>query len=117
MAMMVRDCYDDKNQQIFVAGINKLNTACKAKYSNDFMGCAAQQRTDLLNSLDAEQLAYTKTKKKDDPNHYFRMMKELTLLSFFTSEAGCTKVLRYLPVPGKYDGNYPYKTGDHAWAI
>ena len=27
-----------------------------------------------------------------------------------------TQVLRYLPVPGKYDGNVPYKKGDRAWA-
>jgi hypothetical protein len=44
------------------------------------------------------------------------MLKELTLLGFFTSEVGATQALRYLPVPGKYDGNVPYKKGDKAWA-
>jgi hypothetical protein len=29
-------------------------------------------------------------KKPDDPSHYFRMMKELTLLGYFTSEIGHT---------------------------
>ena len=43
------------------------------------------------------------------------MMKQLTLLGFFTSEVGATKALRYLPVPGHYDGNFPYKKGDRAW--
>jgi hypothetical protein len=44
------------------------------------------------------------------------MMKELTLLGFFTSEVGATKALRYVAVPGKYEGCVDYKKGDRAWA-
>jgi hypothetical protein len=43
-------------------------------------------------------------------------MKELTLLGYFTSEPGATKALRYVAVPGRYDGCIPYKKGDKAWA-
>ena len=52
----------------------------------------------------------------DSPTHYFRMMKELTLLGYFTSEIGCTKAQRYAETPGKYDPCVPYKPGDKAWA-
>jgi hypothetical protein len=117
MAFMVKECYADKDQAIFAAGLDKLNDACKKKFSADFMASTPAQRTQLLNDLDKEQKDYTKTKKKEEPNHYFRMMKELTLLGYFTSEEGATKALRYVPVPGKYDGNYPYKKGDKAWAL
>jgi hypothetical protein len=116
MAFMVKDCYNDENQAIFTGGLTKLNDACKKKYNTDFVASTPAQRTDVLNALDAEQKAYTKTKKKEDPNHYFRMMKELTLLGYFTSKEGCTEALRYSPVPGRYDGNLPYKKGDKAWA-
>jgi hypothetical protein len=44
------------------------------------------------------------------------MIKQLTILGYFTSETGATKALRYEAVPGKYDGAYPYKKGDKAWA-
>ena len=37
-------------------------------------------------------------------------------IGFFTSKEGGTKVLRYVPVPGKYDGNIEYKKGHKAWA-
>ncbi|MES2276477.1 MAG: gluconate 2-dehydrogenase subunit 3 family protein [Bacteroidota bacterium] len=116
MAFMVKDCYNDKDQAIFLDGINSLNDVSKKKYSSDFMAISPAQRTELLNMLDQEQKAYTKTKKKEDPNHYFRMMKELTLLGYFTSKEGCTQALRYVPVPGKYDGCIDYKKGDKAWA-
>jgi hypothetical protein len=35
---------------------------------------------------------------------FFRTVKELTLLGYYTSEAGATRELRYTPVPGRYDG-------------
>jgi len=116
MALMVQDCYKPADQKIFVKGIADLDDACKKKFDKKFMEADAKQRTELLTALDAEQKAYTKTKKPEDPNHYFRMMKELTLLGFFTSKPGATQALRYIAVPGKYDGNFPYKKGDKAWA-
>jgi hypothetical protein len=116
MGVMVRDCYIANDQQIFMEGIQKLNDAAKDKYSKYFIACSPAERTELLTALDKEQKEYTKTKKPEDPNHYFRMMKELTLLGYFTSEIGCTQALRYLPVPGRFDGSMPYKKGDKAWA-
>jgi hypothetical protein len=116
MAVMVRDCYTPADQKIFLAGLDKLEEACKKQHGKDFMACDAAQRTSLLTALDKEQQAFSKNQRKDDPSHYFRMMKQLTLLGFFTSEVGATKALRYLPVPGRYDGNVPYKKGDRAWA-
>jgi hypothetical protein len=51
-----------------------------------------------------------------EPAHYFRMMKELALLGFFTSKIGCTEVLRYVEAPGRFDPCIPYTTGEPAWA-
>jgi hypothetical protein len=53
---------------------------------------------------------------EDPPSHYFRMMKELALLGYFTSEIGCTQALRYVESPGRYDPCVPYKPGEKAWA-
>ncbi|HWD87463.1 MAG TPA: gluconate 2-dehydrogenase subunit 3 family protein [Mucilaginibacter sp.] len=117
MAVMVRDCYEDKDQDIFLKGFGKIDDAANKKFSKKFMDLDANQKLALLTDLDKEQQAYSKTKKPKDPNHYFRMMKELTLLGYFTSEVGCTKALRYVPVPGRYDGCIPYKKGDKAWAL
>lgn len=143
MAIMVRDCYKPENQKTFLEGISKLDEASKKQFNNKFMELQPQQRTDLLVALDKEQKTYTgdrnkkleadKLKHEDDlkykgnyddpeyngliiPHHYFKMMKELTLLGYFTSEIGATKALRYVAVPGHYDGCVPYKKGDKAWA-
>ena len=52
----------------------------------------------------------------DSPAHYFRMMKELSLLGYFTSEIGMTQAQRYVESPGRFDPCVPYKAGEKAWA-
>ncbi|HVU84782.1 MAG TPA: gluconate 2-dehydrogenase subunit 3 family protein [Puia sp.] len=116
MTRIVRDCYTEKDQKVFVDGMQKLNEASKKKNGHSFLDASAQERHDLLVDLDKEQKQYTDKKKDDDPPHYFRLMKELTLWGYFTSEPGATKALRYVAVPGKYEGCIDYKKGDKAWA-
>jgi hypothetical protein len=134
MAVMIRDCYTAADQKTFVQGIGKLNDAAKKQYGSNFIDLPVGQRTSLLVSLDKEQQDYYKQLYKkidadmaehktdpnyeepDQPNHYFRMMKELTLFGYFTSEVGATKGLRYIETPGHFDGCVPYKKGDRAWS-
>jgi Gluconate 2-dehydrogenase subunit 3 len=116
MHTIVRDCYEPANQQIFVDGMGKLNEASKKMNGKGFLESGPAERKTLLIELDKEQKAYTASKKPADPAHYFRMMKELTIWGYFTSEPGATKALRYIAVPGKYEGCIPYKKGDKAWA-
>ena len=76
------------------------------------MKADAAQRKECLVSLDKEAKDYLKTKKKEDPNHYFTMMKQLTLLGYFTSKPALTVAFDYHAVPSRYDGAMPYKKGD-----
>ena len=93
------------------------------------MAASASQRLAVVEALDREQKAAmdarlpepvnrapAPTAERDGPAHYFRMMKELALLGFFTSEIGCTKALRYIEAPGRYDPCAPLAPGDRSWA-
>jgi hypothetical protein len=110
MALMVNDAYTDRNRV-------------------NFMRATPAQRLALLETLDREQKAVMDARlpapsnrapapesQNDEPPHYFRMMKELALLGFFTSEVGCTQALRYIEAPGKYDPCAPHAPGDRSWA-
>jgi hypothetical protein len=46
---------------------------------------------------------------------FFRRMKELTVLGYYTSELGATKELRVSPI-GAYHGDVPFRTLGRAWA-
>jgi hypothetical protein len=135
MTVMVNDCYPEADQKAFREGMDKLNDASKKSYNASFMNITPQQRHDLLVNIDKEAKDYQvkvndynnqENKKETDEiakgnmnykkqhmaPHYFSMMKQLTLLGFFTSEVGATKAVRYIPVPGRYEGCVPYKKGD-----
>jgi Gluconate 2-dehydrogenase subunit 3 len=112
ITVMVNDCYDEKDQAIFQEGMKKLDEACNKMHGHRFMKAEPGHRKELLIPIDKEAKEYATNKKKEDPNHYFTMMKQLTLLGFFTSKPGMTECFNYQPVPGKYDGAVPYKKGD-----
>lgn len=100
MAMMVTDCYDDAHHAAFRAGLEKLR-------AENFEAATPDRRTARLNALDAEQQAHT-----GKPAHFFKMMKQLAILGYFTSEIGASQVLVYEEAPGRFDGNAPYQKGD-----
>lgn len=114
MAVMVNDCYEPKDQVIFKKGMDTINALSSSKYGSGFIKLAPDQRHELLLQIDNEQKEYTKNKKDEETAHYFRMMKELTLYGYFTSQPGVTKAKRYMPVPGKYIGCVDYHKGEKA---
>lgn len=118
MAMMVVDCYEPADQKAFTEGLKTLKKDYKAQYGKEFVGAPSEDRTAFLNAMDKAQKEYTRANRnnRDTPPHYFRMVKELTLLGYFTSEIGCTQAMRYVAVPGRYEGCIDYKKGDKAWA-
>lgn len=70
-------------------------------------------------NIDTAKLSQLQAKleavKSEDGPHFFMLMKQLTMLGYFTSEIGMKQAQRYQPVPGKFDGDYPYKKGDKAF--
>lgn len=116
MALMVTDCYNARDQKIFSDGMRSLDQASRKANGVSFVKATPPQRLALLEQLDQEQKAYMDAKKDDAPSHWFRMMKELALLGYFTSEIGYTQAQRYAETPGRYDPCVLYKPGDRAWA-
>ena len=130
MALMVTDAYTPRNQQIFRDGMQRLDEACQRDYAASFVQARPEQRLALLQRLDGERqaeidaLEAARTSRApaatappaDAPVHYFRLMKELALLGYFTSEIGYRRAMRYIETPGRYDPCAPHKPGEKIWA-
>ncbi len=117
MQAMVSDCYEAKDQDIFMKGMEELKfKASKAKMGKAFMEATPEERTAFLTELDKEAKEYQKNKQKEDPTHYFTMIKQLTLSGLFTSKIGATDALRCVAGRGKSAGRAPYTKGEKAWA-
>jgi hypothetical protein len=115
MALMVTDTYDDQQQATFKDGVQKLNAA-------GFMTKTPADRLAFLEQLDKDAKAYMDARPRGAggaggaPPHYFRQIKELTLMGYFTSEIGCKQAMRYEETPGRYDPCVPYTPGETSWA-
>jgi hypothetical protein len=116
IAMMVADTYDSGEQRSFVAGLATLESESRAQNGAGFMASSPTQRLALLERLDREAIEYMRQPGAADRPHYFRMLKELTLLGYFTSEIGYTQAMRYVETPGRFEPCITYTAGDKAWA-
>lgn len=127
MALMVTDSYGPDERKIFREGMDKIEQAMQRANTVSFMQATPQQRLAVLATLDLEQKRVMDARgalvrqaanhdATTEPAHYFRMMKELALLGYFTSEIGCTQALRYVESPGRFDPCLPYTAGEPAWA-
>jgi hypothetical protein len=114
--VMVRDCYTKQDQDAFLKVLTEVDAASQGLFNKTFQSLTAEERLQVVNQLDKEAKAYQQDKEAEAPNHYFHLFKQLTLLGFFSSELGATKALRYVQIPGRYDGDIPYQKGDKAWA-
>ncbi len=112
MKSIVNDCYSAEESAIFIKGLDIIDKAASSAYDKIFLDLSAEQRLELLSTFVVDA---TKSKLSDTP-HFFSMMKELTILGYFTSEPGATKALRYNPIPGRFEGCIPYR-GETSWAL
>jgi hypothetical protein len=111
MKKIVTDCYDDDEQKIFFEGLTRLETSVEEKYNKNFLKLDPQDRIGLLTEFDKE----SRTPSADGKEHFFNMLNQLTVWGFFSSEPGATKALRYVPIPGRYEGCIPLVKGQGAW--
>lgn len=113
MDRYVGDCLEVSAQEVLRSGLAILDQRSREAGGRSFLALSPDQRHELLVKLDME----AEEQQPAGGPHYFSLLKGLTLLGYFTSEAGATQALRYVPVPGKYDGSIPYEAGDKAWAL
>ena len=111
IALMVEDTYSPEKQQRFRAGMTELEAECRTEAGVGFMAAMPAQRLALLARLDREAF----NQKGSEP-HYFRMLKELTTLGYFTSEIGYTQAMRYVESPGRFDPCVEFTPGEKVWA-
>ena len=110
MRVIVTECYSAEEQKTFASGIPAIDALSRKKYNKTFLESTASEKKELLIMLDAE------AKTNIEAPHYFTMMKQLTVWGFFSSEVGATQAMRYIAIPGRWEGCMPYTIGDKAWA-
>jgi len=120
--LMVQDWFNDQERAIFDAGLEEMQSRVEDEYGKPYVALTAQEQLEVLQAMeDAAQVHswYQQGNVRrafisDAP--FICQIKELTVWGFFTSEQGVKEVLRYNPMPMKFDGHHPRAEGDTAWA-
>ena len=116
--LMLNDVYKQEDKDHFTAGLKSFEEGAAKKYGDIFIELSPEKQVEYVKEVHAEALKTYKNggNGNDDNKPFILAVKELTLLGFFTSEAGATQVLQYDPVPGAYKGCVSLKEVGKAWA-
>ncbi len=110
---MLAGYYTDKERGIIRSGLMAVSTDAAELRGKSFTALTPDEQIALMQEYDRE--AYTPRAATADP-HFFRMIKELTLLGFCTSKIGATTLMRYEQTPGPFKGDVPVSAIGKAWA-
>jgi hypothetical protein len=79
----------------------------KTEFGDPFIELSAEDQLSLVKKVNKEAVDASHSVSPAPSKPFILMTRELTLLGYFTSEAGATKVLQYQAVPGSYKGCVP----------
>ncbi len=106
--VMLADWYHDTDRTRFKTGLGELDVAARNLTGRAFARATEPQQTQLLETVDRELDARRQSGVTDADEHWFAMLKHLTVWGYYTSRVGIEKELRVNLMPGRYDGNAPY---------
>ncbi len=116
--LMLKDVYPREDKERFIKGLLEFEQQATKTFGDPFVDLDPARQLEWVKKVhDAAIEAFKKgdeKAKKEKP--FILMTKELTMLGFFTSEPGATKVLQYNPVPGAYHGCVPLSEVGKTWA-
>ena len=116
---MLAEYYNPAARTHFVDGLTDVDARAQRVGAKSFVRARPEQQRAILTELDGE--AYPPgprpVSKGPDAIPFFRIMKELTLLGYYTSEVGATKELQYNPAPGRFEGCVPMSRVGRASAV
>jgi len=108
MTLLLADCYPAPDQRRVAEGLREFRAACRARCGGEFASLARRERERVLREVDAEA-------RRAGDAHWFHLMRELAHRAYFSSEVGMTRALRYVRVPGRWEGCVPLAPGQPAW--
>ena len=118
MIVQATACFPAGAAEMLRRGLKEIQAVSVAQFAREFAEMSVAQREQVLTDYEA-RAASTKGSALGSGSNVnpFRLMKELTLLGYFTSKPGATQALRYLPVPGGYKGSVKLGPRERSWAL
>ena len=112
--LIVAEWYDQEEKSTFLTGLAGVDQHSQSSFSKNFVDCSNKQQIQILNDLDEE----ARVKSEPPPRRrvrnappeekpFFFMIKQLTLIGYYTSEIGFEQELHEEIIPARHAGCVP----------
>jgi hypothetical protein len=98
---MLNDCYEQKDREAFLKGLEMVNSVAGQQFGSPFINCTKAQKEGVLNIIEVDKKQF---------GSFYSMMKQRTIQGYLNSKYVMTNLLVYKLIPSKYNGYFPVKT-------
>lgn len=113
---MLTNWNTEEERDHFIKGLETVDNLSEKEFGNEFVYLSKQEQISVMEILEQEAINNPQPVPDTDLPHFFSMMKEFTIVGYYTSEIGATKELNLNLIPGYYDGCIPYSEVGRAWS-
>lgn len=99
--LMLADWYAPSDRDEFMNGMGILDGYVQVQYEKPFAEITPEQQDSVLTLAMQGRIPAL-------GGDFFQHCRQIVVLGYYTSEIGCKQERVYVPVPGHYDGRYPY---------
>jgi hypothetical protein len=119
--LIVTEWYNAEERTHFLNGLADVDVRTRALFGKNFVESSPGQQAEILTALgqqmteEADALQdharqYRGAPPEPDQNFYY-MLRGLTLMGYYTSEAGAARELDFQIIPGRFDGCVDVRAG------
>ena len=117
--LMINDAKGRKEQNNLINGLADFRDYCNDNYNTVYEKCSDSDKIKVLNYFEEQGVQtgiMAKIRTKIFGKSFFRLLKELTIEGYCTSEVGATQLLAYEYVPGRYNAVVTMNKNTKTWA-
>jgi hypothetical protein len=113
---IVGESWLEEDRKRFMSGLEETQARAKRQHGAPFGELSGEQQTAFVAELDEEHFGADAEESDREEPPFYRSLKELVIVGYYTSEVGATQELQTNIVPGYYDGDVPYEKIGRAWS-
>jgi len=109
--LILTEWYDEEEKSTFLTGLADVDSRTRELYGKNFVECGEKQQVEILQALDDEVAARTedvrRRRNRPPEKNFFFMIKQLTLVGYYTSQIGFEQELHGEIIPSRHAGCVP----------
>ena len=112
--LILTEWYGEEERARFTGGLADVDARSHALFDKDFLDGTAAQQADILTALGAEMTEQAARNSDHSPRNrgfmprsgdaFYPMLRRLTMIAYYTSEAGATAELKFEMIPDHFNG-------------